>query len=318
MELIGVPFDLCGKQLGSRLGPQALRLAGIARELHALGFNVSDVGDLPVHDWRDEWGGLAGFEPALDCVLRVKNSVLDAMAAERLPLVMGGDHFISVGSVSAALEQYGSDLALLWIDAHADINTPSSSQTGNLHGMPVAALLGLPSGVSGGVHHQWNRLLTTIVPETRVLPHRIGWFGLRDADEGDRKWLCSIGAGYVATMHDIDRRGLVPGIEGIQKWLQECGAKHVWISFDVDALDPVLAPGTGTTVRGGLSYREMHLLAELLSEYLAPESCATKLVGLDVVEVNPIIDSNNSTAIAAVEWVASLFGKTILSVEPCR
>jgi arginase len=227
-------------------------------------------------------------------------------------VTLGGDHSIALGSVSAALEKGKDDLAVLWIDAHADINSPSTSPSGNLHGMPLAALMGVPSGTNGLRNDQWNRLLTEVVPKHRLSPSRIAWLGLRDVDDGERQALRTMDAGYLASMHDIDRFGVVEMMARLDRWLIDSGAKQLWVSFDVDCLDPVLAPGTGTAVRGGFSYREAHLFAELIRESLDAIDCPYRLVGLDVVETNPVLDSHNTTAVTAVEWTASLFGKTIL------
>jgi arginase len=210
-----------------------------------------------------------------------------------------------MAGISAALERMPEDLAVLWIDAHADVNTPGTSQTGNVHGMPLAALWGLPSGTTGLANAQWERLLLSI-GRNALSPNRTCWYGLRDLDPAEQKRVSA----SAVTMHEIDRVGVEQSISRLIQWVEASGAKGLWVSFDVDVLDPILAPGTGTAVRGGLTYREGHLLAELLHEQL--QASEVKMVGLDVVETNPLFDRNNETAKVAVEWIASLFGKTIL------
>jgi arginase len=224
--------------------------------------------------------------------------------------MLGGEHSLSAGSVSAARKHFGANLALLWIDAHADINTPSTSSSGNAHGMPIAALLGLPSGTTGTRDQEWKQFTDLVA--TGLEASRVSWMALRDVDSGERNVIRQFANSLPLTMQDIDRYGIERCVERFDAWLVQQGSEYLWISFDVDALDPILAPGTGTAVRGGLSYREAHLMAELLFEKLSRPDCPYKLVGLDLVEVNPLTDTNNETARIAVEWLASLFGKTVL------
>lgn len=259
--------------------------------------------------------GMRNFDPLLGCVKELKARVKTAFQANRIPLVLGGEHDLSLGSVSAALENFDGHLALLWIDAHADANTPGSSSTGNLHGMPIAALQGLPSGLGGVEDIQWSKLLKEVVPGKRLRPEATSWYGLRDVDPGERDLIRQTPGDLAISMHDVDRHGVVETVAWFDKWMRNTGIKNLWISFDVDVLDPILAPGTGTAVRGGLTYREGHMLAELLREHLDAPDCPYNLVGLDLVETNPLFDTNNETAKMAVEWVGSLFGKTIMGVK---
>jgi arginase len=314
IEVIGAPFDLCGPQQGSRLGPPALRLAGIVPVLQELGLAVTDQGDMPtgVESGND---GLRNFDALFGYLRELKSRTAAALSRDSIPLVLGGGHELGIGYVSAALEKFGGDLALLWIDAHADANTPRTSPSGNLHGMPVAALQGLPSGVFEDVDQQWQKFLDEIVPPTRLRPENCAWYGLRDVDRGERELIRRTPGDLAITMQDVDRRGVVDTMHEFNRWIRNLGVKNLWISFDVDVLDPILAPGTGTAVRGGLSYREGHLLAELMREFLDAPDSTFNLVGLDVVEVNPLIDWHNQTAKLAVEWVGSLFGKSILGVK---
>ncbi|MGV3617578.1 MAG: arginase [Fimbriimonas sp.] len=312
IDLIGAPFDLCGFRVGSRLGPAALRLAGLSAALVEVGLDVSDAGDIcgPIGnaDEYTEEGGLRNLQPLVKAVTALRHATTHSLLEGNLPIVLGGDHTLVVGSIAAALHHYGDTMALLWIDAHADVNTPGSSATGNVHGMPVAALAGLPSETEGLQHDEWEMLQVAMGAGPRLRLERTAWYGLRDVDQPERSRL----QGLAITMHDVDRHGIETTIHSVDRWLRTIGATHVWISFDVDALDPLLAPGTGTAVRGGLTYREAHLSAELLREAFDAPDCPYGLAGLDIVETNPIVDAYNQTAVVAVEWVASLFGKTIL------
>jgi len=316
VEAIGVPFDLCGKRLGSRLGPAALRLAGLESAFDELHVDFCWGGDLESRN-EDRLGeALAARELAalVDSIAELRSRTESTLKAGRTPLVIGGDHAIAMGSVAAGLNHFGDRMALLWIDAHADVNTPGTSTTGNVHGMPVAALMGMPSGVDDERDPLWRRLLDILGP-TRLRMDHMAWCGLRDVDPPERALIrCSPGC-MAATMSDIDRYGLTWELRRFDVWMKTQRATHLWISFDVDALDPILAPGTGTTVTGGFSYREAHLIAEILYEMLNAEDCPYRLAGLDVVEVNPLVDQNNETAKMAVQWIGSLFGKTILGTR---
>ena len=306
IEILGAPFDFGGLRTGSRMGPAALRLAGLRTALEGIGRSVSDGGDVPAGTRLTSPGGMRDFAPLMAHLTELRARVGSALAEDRLPLVLGGEHTVAAAGVSAALERFEGDLALLWIDAHADVNTPATSDTGNPHGMPVAALQGLPSGTDGTKEFEWRELLRLVGPH-RLGVERTAWLGLRDVDPEERP---RVRAGLGLTMSDVDRVGVAACVERLDAFFRATGARHLWISFDVDALDPVLAPGTGTAVRGGLTYREAHLLAELLHERL--RDAPYRLVGLDVVETNPLADASNATARMAVEWTASLFGKTIL------
>lgn len=306
IEILGAPFDLCGLRPGSRMGPAALRMAGLAEALADLVGDVVDGGDVAVSGLAPEPEGIRSFSSFLELVSGLRTMAITSLQGGRVPVLLGGDHSIAVSGVSAALEFFQGDLALLWIDAHADINTPATSSTGNVHGMPVAALQGVVSGVEGPVDAQWQRLLG-LLGETRLRPGSTSWLGLRDVDLHEKPL---VRAGLGITMTDIDRMGMATCVGQIDDFIRASGAKNLWVSFDVDVLDPVLAPGTGTAVRGGLTYREAHLLAELLHE--KTQEGQYRLAGLDIVETNPLVDSENATAKIAVEWALSLFGKTIL------
>lgn len=310
VDIIGVPFDLCGRHRGSALGPAALRHAGLVPALADLALEVSDLGDLPVVQVNDEGGGLKHFTTALETYQAVAKAVTNSLNSGGTPLVVGGDHSLSIGSLSGALNFFEGDISVLWIDAHADLNTPESSPTGNLHGMPVSAALGLGYGADGHAGAQWNHLIDQLFPLYRLHRDRIGWIGLRDVDHGERMAISTLENSFPTTMQNVDRYGIERVVSAFIKWVGTKPSKKVWISFDVDSLDPVYAGGTGTTVMGGLSYREGHFLAELL--YDMEVAGTIEIVGLDVVEVNPLLDSENSTATMAIEWLRSLFGERIL------
>lgn len=310
MELIGVPFDLGGKAPGSRLGPAAVRLAGLGDVLNHAGIEFHDQGDAAAcNDPKTIEGGLKNFECAKAVYCEVNRMVTSTLQKQMVPLVIGGDHSVAIGSLSAAVRHFREDIAVLWIDAHADLNTPNTSPSGNLHGMVLAAMLGEPSGVTGTKDLQWQALVNEFAP-VPLVSQRVAWLGLRDVDAGEIDRLGRLPHEYTSTMSDIDRYGLVSELGRFDRWMRDSEVRNLWISFDVDSLDPILAPGTGTAVRGGLSYREMHLLAEVLHEYLSHDDY--ELVGLDLVEVNPLADHQNITAKMAVEWIASILGKTIL------
>ncbi len=311
MEIIGVPFDLCGFRLGSRLGPAAVRLAGLAEAMQALEYEVLDDGDVVIPPAHPGVDGIKQHGPAAYVFTQVFERVQETLSEGHMPLVIGGDHSISIGSIGAALGAYDGDLAVLWVDAHADLNTPATSPSGNLHGMPLACLMHEPAGIEGKTDEQWQLLQRRFVPNP-LRSDRTAFLGLRDVDAGESDRLQRLPRGYVSTMADIDRRGLVTEVDRLSAWIKGLGVKNLWISFDVDVLDPILAPGTGTAVRGGLTYREMHLLGEMLYEILESDDCPVQLVGLDMVEINPLFDTHNETGKTGVEFISSLFGKTIL------
>ena len=308
IELIGVPFDLTGKHYGSRMGAEALRLAGIAETLGKLGQKVTDLDDLPKQKEVTAVDGIRNFEPLLSCVTELKKRVAASIKKGATPIVMGGDHATSIGSVAGALNSH-KKLALLWVDAHADVNTPKSSPSGNMHGMPIGALFGLPSGMKGLPDQQWKKLLSAMGP-ARLSPGRTAWYGLREVDFGERPH--TVKPAFTIAMDSIDRDGVAKTVDQFHQWMVKSGSTHLWISFDCDCIDPVFAPGTGTAVRGGLTYREAHMLAELLYQKMNVAKPAYRLAGVDLMEVNPIRDTTNMTAAVTVEWAASLFGKTIL------
>lgn len=319
VEIWGVPFDLCGRIYGSRLGPGALRLKQIRRTLADLGYTALPQGDVVELDYELPGSYADRMTLAVECYKRLADRVEETVLRGAIPVILGGDHSLSFGSVSGALRAAGTDdVAVLWIDAHMDLNTPASSESGNFHGMPVAGLLRLDCGSpvrDSGADKVWEQILDEVVPNPGLRADRVGWIGLRDVDKGEIANYNAQGMESAWTMHDVDHLGVARMLDQVDAWLRSTGAKKVWISFDVDSLDPVLAPGTGTAVRGGLTYREGHLLAELLYELVTREDSTYDLLGVDLVEVNPMEDMGSGTAAVAVEWIASLFGKTTMGVR---
>lgn len=322
VEMIGAPFDLCGPTLGGRLGPMALRLGKIADAFARIGVPFIDSGDALPLGAAVPGDYAQVLEHAQAAYRLIKAQTRQSIDRGNIPLVVGGDHSTSIGSISGAIEAYGSEgFSVLWIDAHMDINTPATSPSGNLHGMPLAALCRMDAGeLVDQTHHEawdmWSTLLGEIVPNPGLDVSSIAWLALRDVDAGEARTYRSLCKQDMAlTMQDIDRDGVVGALDRIDHWLVSRKSKRLWISLDVDAFDPILAPGTGTRVRGGLSYREGHLVAELLHEMLHKHAKPYELAGMDVVEVNPLKDQAGETGVVALEWLLSMFGKTIMGFD---
>ena len=281
------------------MGPSAIRIAGVAGKLTELGHRVIDDGDVVIKNMEEL---KVGSERARYLPEIARASAIIARKVERIvrlghfPLVLGGDHSIAIGTVSglaATARSQGKKLGVLWIDAHGHINTPETSPSGNIHGMPLATLLGFGAGE-----------LTSIAgADAKVSPGNVALVGIRSLDSGEKKRLKETGV-QVHTMSDIDRHG-VPRI--MKKALARVtdGTDFVHVSLDLDAVDPAVAPGVGTPVKGGLDYREAHLIMETIAD-------AGVMTSLEVVEVNPILDAGNASAEFAVELVQSAFGKKIL------
>jgi arginase len=295
VSLIGAPTDIGAAQRGASMGPEALRVADIGPVLVRHGLDVVDRGNLggPANPWQPPQGGYRHLDAVAAWCRSVHDAVHAELAAGRMPILLGGDHSLAIGSISAVARhcrEQGRKLRVLWLDAHADFNTSELSPSGNVHGMPLAAALGL-----GGAAFE-----SDVYPLPAV--RRVALLGVRSLDPGERELLSELDA-CVFTMSDLDRIGIEPAIRQALEHVSGDGFVHV--SLDMDVLDPEVAPGVGTPVRGGLSYREAHLALELVAE-------AQVLRSLEVVEVNPILDRENETAELAVELVASALGARIL------
>ncbi len=285
---------------GVDMGPSAVRVAGLEARLEALGHHVTDGGNIRVEIAETQASGSNNaryLKPISETCNRTADAVLKALEEGMTPLVLGGDHSMAAGSVSGVSEFYrrqGQKIGLLWIDAHADINTPETSPSGNVHGMPLAALLGLGPDALGGLYGYTPK----VSPENTVL------VGVRDIDAAERENIRRAGISEVYTMRDIDERGMRAVME---EALRAAGRGTVGyhVSLDMDWIDPEDAPGVGTPVRGGATYREAHLAMEILADH-------GRLLSFEIVEVNPVIDEHNRTADLAVELACSAFGKKIL------
>ncbi len=300
VSLIGAPTDVGASVLGASLGPDALRIAGLAQALRAQGRAVHDCGNLP-GPFNPQQPAQAGFRHLLEVTAwngAVFAAVQAELAAGRLPLLMGGDHCLAIGSISAAAQHcrtQGRRLRVLWFDAHADANTPATSPSGNLHGMPVACLLG--EGPPG---------LVALAGSTALQPGELALLGVRSVDAAERRFVHARGI-EVYDMRHIDEVGMRCAME---QALTGVGTDtHLHVSLDMDCLDPAVAPGVGTPVRGGPTYREMQLCMEMLAD------CG-QLGSLDLMELNPALDIRNQTAELAVDLLASLFGKSTLVRAP--
>ncbi len=299
VALIGAPTDIGAAHRGASMGPEALRVAGIDLAFRELGIACADLGNLtgPPNPNAAPVGGYRHVqETALWCGA-IKTAVHDALVAGRLPILMGGDHSLAIGSIGG-VAQYCADqekpLCVVWLDAHADFNTPETSPSGNLHGMPVAVLTGKGPAVLTGLGHS-----QPIVESSQFIQ-----IGIRSVDHVEKRAVVDSDL-VVYDMREIDERGMRTVVEEALATVSGQGA-HLHLSFDVDFLDPTIAPGVGTTVTGGPSYRESQLLMEMLHD--------SKLVrSMDIMELNPAFDTGNQTANLVVELVASLFGEQILS-----
>lgn len=293
ISVIGVPMDLGQSRRGVDMGPSAIRYAGAVERLKALDIDVTDQGDIPIK-YRDQ----ATSDHSLKNLLQVKmaNEKLAALVDEEIhkgqfPLIFGGDHSIAIGSIAGISSHY-ENLGVIWYDAHGDMNTEHTSPSGNIHGMPLAVNLGL-----GG-----ESLASIAGDHPKIKPENIVIIGARDLDPGEKEVIRDLGIN-VYTMHEVDRLGMTSVMEETMQYLKE-RTDGVHLSLDLDGLDPEEAPGVGTPVIGGLTFRESNLAMEMLRE-------SKMITSAEFVEVNPILDDKNKTATVAVGLMGSLFGETL-------
>jgi len=299
IDIIGVQMDKGAQRRGVDMGPSAIRYAGLAQALENLGYAVIDGGDI-LSSMEMGAEGAGHDSPRLNNLAvvnevngRLYAKVLESLQEGHFPLVLGGDHSIALGTATA-MQQYYGKIGIIWVDAHGDFNNAGSSPSGNIHGMPLSALTGngpmeiLPFKEDGGAF---------IAPGNAVI------IGARDLDEKEKMRIKEAGV-HVFTIADIDKYGMLHVAEEAMR-LATLDTNGFYFSFDLDAIDPTAAPGVGTPVIGGLTYREAHLLCELIA-------ASKKLLGIEVVELNPILDNKNQTGDVAVEMISSLLCKTII------
>ena len=293
IAVIGVPTDYGAGRRGVDMGPSAIRYAGLEPGLERLGHDVADMGDLHLARVEQLTMGdphLKYLEGCITAAEGVAERASEARARGCIPLALGGDHSLALGSVAVAAR--GRSLGLLWVDAHGDFNTAETTLSGNIHGMPLAALCGLGD----------PRLVHVVGPGPKVDARRVALVGVRDLDAAEKPLLRQAGIA-VFTMQHIDRQGLA-AVMGQALDVVQAGGDGFHVSFDLDAVDPTQSPGVGTPAPGGISYREAHLIMELVAE-------TGRLTSLDLVEVNPILDQQNLTGRLAAEMAWSAFGKSI-------
>lgn len=301
IKLLGIPMDLGQQRRGVDMGPSAMRYADLFHHLERLGHTVEDLGNIAVpgrdeqavrhhrQSQRDQ-GLLYHLPEVIDVCQSIYTVAKQCAATDEFAIFLGGDHSIAMGTVSGMAT--AGPLGLIWVDAHGDFNTPATSPSGNIHGMPVAVLTGRGHPALTELGH----------PGLKVRPQEIVMIGIRDLDSAERQALVQSGI-KIFTMREIDELGMATVARQALNYLHHTGRIH--LSFDMDALDPTIAAGVGTPVPGGLTFREAHLLMEILAE-------STKVRSVDVVEINPILDQGNRTAELAVALLASLLGQRIL------
>ena len=298
VNLIGAPTDVGASVRGAGMGPDALRVAGLVEVLRSNGLQVTDRGNLagPPNPWLTPHAGLRHLQEVVAWNRSVFDSVADVLAAGQTPLLMGGDHCLAIGSISAIARHCRLQRKLLrvvWLDAHSDVNTAASSPSGNIHGMPVSCLLGHGAPELTG----WSGQSAALSADD------IDFIGIRSVDAEEKQAIRRLGL-QVFDMRHIDEHGMR---NTMTEALHDVdGNTHLHVSFDLDCLDPLDAPGVGTGVRGGPTYREMQLCMEMIAD-------TGQLASLDVVEINPALDVRNRTAELAVEFIASLFGASTLA-----
>lgn len=295
ISIIGVPMDLGQTRRGVDMGPSAIRYAGIVERLEQINLEIEDLGDIEIGSRERTASGesnLKNLKAVAEASETLASRVDEVVKQGKFPLVLGGDHSIAIGTIAGLAKNY-SNMGVIWYDAHGDLNTGETSPSGNIHGMPLAVSLGLGDPVLTGI----GGIGTKLKPENIVI------IGARSLDEGEKVLIKEKGI-KVFTMHEIDRMGMTAVMEEAIAYLKD-KTDGVHLSLDLDGLDPHDAPGVGTPVMGGISYRESHLAMEMLEE-------ANILSSAEFVEVNPILDERNKTASVAVALMGSLFGEKLL------
>jgi arginase len=299
VNIIGVPLDLGAGRRGVDMGPSAVRVADLNKKLAGLGYTVEDAGNVPVRIAETQHFGdhqSKFLKEITEVCEHLAQLVEKALVRDFLPVVLGGDHSIAMGTLAGAAKHFqktSQGLGLIWFDAHADFNTPETSPSGNVHGMPLAAVVGVGPGELTSLYN--------VCP--KIKPQNTALVGVRDIDTAEKELLAS-SAVRVFTMRDIDERGMRSVVEEAIKIATQHTA-GLAVSWDMDFLDPSFAPGVGTPVKGGASYRESHLAMEMIAD-------TSKLLSLELVEVNPVLDHMNATASLGVELILSALGKKIL------
>jgi arginase len=298
ISLIGAPTDVGASVRGAGMGPDALRVAGLAEALRGHGYDVIDRGNLagPPNPWQQPQQGLRHLPEVVAWNRAVFEAVATSLALDQVPLLMGGDHCLAIGSISAVARQCRQErknLRVIWLDAHTDVNTAAISPSGNMHGMPVACLLG----------HGPEDLVGWSGESAAISADALDFIGIRSVDADEKLAIRQMGL-QVFDMRHIDEHGMRNTMTEVLQDVDE--DTHIHVSFDLDCLDPMEAPGVGTGVRGGPTYREMQLCMEMIAD-------TGRLGSLDVVEINPALDVRNRTAELAVEFIQSLFGASTLA-----
>ncbi len=292
IKIIGAPFDMGASLFGARLGPEALRIEGLTEKLADLGFTVEDSGNLDIkNDYKNIMeNNLKNLDLTKEATEKLSSKVYETLEEDKFPLVIGGDHTLVLGSVKGLLKKYDNP-GVIYFDAHADINTEKTSLSGNIHGMPMAFLIGEGS----------EKMRSVGNINKNLKPENIVYIGLRDVDPGERDYIKNLGIKAYA-MEDIDKLGIQKVMEESIDYITK-KADQIHISFDVDSLDPKIAPGTGVKVPGGLTFREAKTALRMVSQI-------EKIVSVELVEVNPLLDNQNDTAKIAVNLLETIFGKT--------
>lgn len=296
ISIIGAPSDYGQQRRGVDMGPSAIRYADVSERLEALGYEVKDEGDIIVKRAVSNTQldtNLKNLKEVVEVCTQLSDKVSEVIDQNRFPLVLGGDHSIAIGTLAGLAAHY-KNLGVIWYDAHADLNTPATSPSGNIHGMPLAVSIGLGD----------ERLVHIGGAMPKIKPENIIIIGARSVDPGERELISEKGI-KVYTMHEIDRMGMTRIIEESIAYLKERNVDGVHLSLDLDGIDPLYTPGVGTPVPGGITYRESHLAMEMLEE----EGIITSA---EFVEVNPILDERNKTADVAVALMGSLFGEKLV------